>query len=160
MTKSEDKTATKAAQTPAKAPAKKAPAKAPAKVARHTYKFTVDKPVADTLSKLSEVSGFSIQHLNRIAIAHLIKVYAPHFQLEEWAAPDVRMPPAALRSQPARAHAPAQPQQHQPQQSPFSTPSNPPQPMPSAFPEPQHRYEYVPKEVDPNIPYTVTPYRG
>lgn len=111
-------------------------AKAAKPRATHNYKIPVEPDVAKTLSALSAMSGYPIRYLHRIALANLISVYAPYYGLENWAAPEVRLPPPPL-----------------PTAAPVVAPEpfvyQPPQPNPYQPPHPQQPY------TNPNVPHVL-----
>ncbi|ETD73092.1 hypothetical protein V757_00355 [Pelistega indica] len=125
----------------------------PKHIYTHEYKVTVEKEVGNTLSELSEASGFSVRQLTRIALSHLIKIYAPHYGLENWAAPEVRLPPPVLS--PNQTQTVVQPYTPQPQALPPNQPLpwTPPQPAKSPYsrPDPFGNHIVTPYTMQPDV---------
>lgn len=62
----------------------------------HIYKFRVDVDVAETLTRLAEASDYSIQHMMRLAMDHLIRVWAPHYGIHDYVTSGAKVPPEEM----------------------------------------------------------------
>lgn len=118
----------------------------------HQYKITVERDMADTLAAISKASGISIRDMCRTALAHLIKIYAPHYGVtvigESQGEPPLMRQQAAPVQQPYQAAPP-----HQAYSAPRSTvvglPGGQSQGLHPATPQPAHaQQQHVPRTYD------------
>ena len=130
-----------------------APSKAKTKSKNVTIKLDMPPAVAQTMRELSRLSGMSQRRIMRHAMDHVIKIYALHYGLEEFATFAELMPPEKLttahvrqmQAQEAQAQGQVQPQQPQQHQQPQYVPPQhiqqpAHQPMWSSPAQPLHPY--------------------
>ncbi|WP_147628821.1 hypothetical protein [Pelistega indica] len=120
---------------------------------KHVYKLPLEVEVAQTLSKLSDTSGYPVRVIMRLAIDHLINVWAPHYGIDNAVTTGVKLPPTQLVTERAI--------QAQPIQNPFSnpfqtSPSTPPYKpySPTAEPFDPYRQPDIPRyklETQPTV---------
>lgn len=61
-------------------------------------KVAMPPEVLDTMRKLSEISGLSQRRLVRYAMDHMIRIFAKHYGLQDYAVFGEKMPPERLTS--------------------------------------------------------------